>query len=297
MRRIVQVVVFCLIGSLIYYLGFLPYEYSVQFKASTTPGDIIESLRLWDRSMSNASILEVDSFYFLKLRVQHKGSSYDYNWNFKHKSDSITEVQIQISEPDKKLLNKLLVPFTETVIEEHAKELGKTFYELIKTHLRLTRVRVIGEATLDSTFCMCRSFETDQVGKANAMMREYSLYITFVDKYHLKLKGSPLIKLKEWSHQEGMIKFDFCFPLDRSVKPPATDMFEFKTFSPQYALKAEYHGNYITSDRAWYTLVDFANRNGYKITSLPVELFYDNPSLGLNEEKWKAEVFLPIIKP
>ncbi|NOS93146.1 MAG: GyrI-like domain-containing protein [Cyclobacteriaceae bacterium] len=296
MKRVVQLAVVCLVSSLIYYLGFHPYEYSIRFRTSTTPGDIIESLRLWDRSMDNSTILEVDSFDHMKMQIQYKGSNYDYRWHFKHKSDSSTEVQILVSEPDRKLQNKVLVPFAETVMETHALELGNSFYELIKTHLKKTKIKLLGESTLDSVFCMCKRLETGQVAKANAMMKDYPLFISFVDTYHLKLKGSPLIKVIEWSHQKGKIKFDFCFPLDRSVPPPPSDMFEFKTFPPQRALKAEYHGNYITSDRAWYALTDFANRNGYKIVSPPIELFYDNPNLGLNEEKWKAEVYLPIIK-
>lgn len=296
MKRVGQLVVICLAGLLIYYLGFHPYEYAIRFEASTTPGDIIESVRLWDRSMDNSTILEVDSFDHMKVQINYKGSNYEYCWNFKYKNDSSTQVQILISEPNRKLLNKLLVPFTETAMELHARELGKTFYDLIKSHLIKTKVKILGESTLDSVFCMCKRFETSQVAKANAMMKDYPLFIDFVDAYHLKLKGSPLIKIIEWSHQKGRIKFDFCFPLDRAVPPPPSDMFQFKTFLPQNALKAEYHGNYITSDRAWYALTDFANRNGYKITSPPTELFYDNPNLGLNEEKWKAEVYLPIIK-
>lgn len=296
MKRIAQIAVFGLVGFLIYYLGVLPYEYTIRFQAPTTPGDIIESLRLWNRVNNNSTILEIDSLDHLKLQIEYKGSQYSYDWYFDHRIDTVTKVQIQISEPGRRLVNKLLVPFSESTIESHASELGKTFYELIKTHLAKTKVSVLGESTLDSVFCMCRRFETDQIAKANAMMKDYSLFISFVDTYHLKLNGSPLIKIIEWSHQDGKIKFDFCFPLTRSVQPPPTEIFEFKTFPPQQALKAEYHGNYITSDRAWYALIDFAIRHGYKITSPPIEMFYDNPSLGLNEEKWRAEVFLPIIK-
>jgi hypothetical protein len=41
-------------------------------------------------------------------------------------------------------------------------------------------------------------------------------------------------------------------------------------------------------------LIRFAQEKGYKINGLPIEYFYNNPNLGLAEEDWKAEIFLPI---
>ena len=59
------------------------------------------------------------------------------------------------------------------------------------------------------------------------------------------------------------------------------------------ALMAIYNGNYITSDRAWYALLDYAEKNEIPITGLPLEIFYNNPNMGADEKNWKAEVFMP----
>lgn len=282
--------------ALIYYIGFRQFEYVVNFKASTVPGDIIETVRIWNRSLENAQIVEVDSVYGLKQEIAHKNRLYVYHWRFTPVSDSVTSIAIRISEPGRRLLNKLTIPFTIQPIEEDAAYFGKIFFEVMKTHLEITKVKIMGEANLDSSFCVCRSYRTDQFAKANAMMKDYLLISSFVDYHNFKLNGPPMVRVNEWNHQLGKLSFDFCFPIQRPDTIPTTDSVSFKTFDKRIALKAEYRGNYITSDRAWYQLMDYANKNGYKAIARPVEIFHDNPSMGFNEKNWKADIYLPIVK-
>ncbi|MCX8492404.1 MAG: GyrI-like domain-containing protein [Cyclobacteriaceae bacterium] len=288
---------FVLMVALTYYIGFRPFEYVVTFKAATVPGDVIETIRIWNRSLEDAQIVEVDSVSGLRQKIVFKERSYIYNWRFTPVSDSLTNVTIQVSQPSKRLWNKLLVPFTTQPIEEDAGYLGKLFFDIIKTHLEITKVEIIGEASLDSSFCVCRSYQTDQVAKANAMMKDYLLVSSFVDYHKFKLNGPPMVRVNEWNHKLGKIDFDFCFPIFRPDVIPLTDSVSFKTFERRIALKAEYHGNYITSDRAWYQLMDYAAKNGYKAIARPVEVFHDNPSMGFNEKNWKADIYLPIVQP
>jgi GyrI-like small molecule binding domain len=297
MKRVFWIFSGCLLTvALIYYFALRPFEYEVKFRAATTPGDLIETIRIWNRSLENSRIIRVDSFSGLRQEIGLNDRSYLYNWNFESIGDSLTNVAIQISEPERRLWNKLTVPFTHQPIEDDASYFGNIFYEIIQTHLKITRVKIIGESKIDSSFCICRSFETDQIAKANAMMRDYSLIVSLVDTYKLKANGPPMIRVNEWNHGLGKLKFDFCFPLHPLDTLPLVDSFEFKMFKEEVALKAEYHGNYITSDRAWYHLMDYASRNGYKTVSTPIEIFHDNPNMGLNELNWKADIYLPIVK-
>ncbi len=282
--------------ALLYYIAFRPFEYVVNFNAATVPGDIIATLRIWNRSLENARIINVDSTNGLQQEIIFKQRSYLYNWRFTPISDSLTSVRIQVSQPSQRLWNKLLVPFTTQPIEEDAGYLGKIFFDIVKSHLEITKVRIIGETTLDSSFCVCRSYQTDQLAKANAMMKDYLLISSFVDYHNFKLNGPPMVRVNEWNHQLGQLNFDFCFPIHRPKVIPITDSVFFKTFDNRIALKAEYHGNYITSDRAWYQLMDYAGKNGYQAIAQPVEVFYDNPSMGFNEKNWKADIYLPLIK-
>jgi GyrI-like small molecule binding domain len=285
-----------LIIALVYYIILRPFEYAVNFEAATIPGDLIETIRIWNRSLDNAKVVQVDSFDRLKQTIILKNRSYVYDWHFKPISDSLTKVTIQISEPNRRFWNKLMVPFTNQPIKDDASHLGGMFYEIIQTHLKITKVKILGEDRLDSSFCICRSLETDQILKANAMMMDYSLIVSFIDTHKLKASGPPMIKVSEWDHGAGKLKFDFCFPLQPIDTLPLVTSLKFKKFKEEFALKAEYRGNYITSDRAWYQLIDYANRKGYKTIGTPIEIFHDNPNMGLNEANWKADIYLPILK-
>ena len=71
-------------------------------------------------------------------------------------------------------------------------------------------------------------------------------------------------------------------------------MIQYKQYNQVTALKAVYNGNYITSDRAWYALLDYAKQNNIAVNNNPVEVFYNNPNYGGDEMRWKAEIYMPI---
>jgi hypothetical protein len=294
MRRISFALLAAILVALVYYLFIRTYEFEVNFKSNTTPGDIIETIRIWNRSLDHAKIIDVDSFSRLNQTIVWNKRSYVYSWNFDMVSDSITKVNVQISEPGHGLLNKLLVPFSNPSIEQDANEIATRLYNVLKLHLEITHVKVNGVAELDSSFCVCSTLKTSQIGKANGMMKDFPLLTSFIEKFKLQSKGSPQVRIREWDHNLGSLKFDFCFPITRTDSLPVIDSLFFKEFSKQKALKAEFYGNYITSDRAWYALIQYAEKNGYKINGLPIEYFHDNPNLGMNEKNWKADVYLPI---
>jgi hypothetical protein len=294
MKKIVAIVVVALMGAVGYYFFVVPYEFEVRFSTKTLPGDVIETIRIWNRSLDQSKVENVVAFDQLSQQISWEGSTYRFLWKFEPIHDSLTKVIVRISEPQKRLTNKMLVPFGNPKIEVDAAKISKTFFDVLKTHLDITRVKIIGESSLDSTLCVCRSLKTDQVSKANGMMNEYSLLISFVDAHNLKVKDEPIVRIEEWDHENGTLAFDFCFqihPVD--VLPPAETV-TFKKFPGTRALKAEYRGNYITSDRAWYALLRYAEMNGYKTSGKPIEYFHDNPNLGMNERNWKAEIYLPL---
>lgn len=293
-RKFFLILLFGGLLALFYYLFLRPYQYEVNFKAKTLPGDIIETVRIWSRSLDSSTVVHVDSFNSLDQAIAKEGRHYNYKWRFLRVNDSITKVNIQISQPEKALLNKILIPFTERDIEKDAAEIVRQFFDVLKGHLEITRVNLLGEAELDSVFCLCSEVETRQIEKANGMMKDYSLLTSFIATFGLNTDGPPMVRVREWSHSRGTLKFDFCFPILPSDTLPSADMFVYRRFPAQQAIRAEYFGNYITSDRGWYALLDYAKEKGYQINGLPVEYFHNNPNLGINEHEWKAEIFLPI---
>ena len=279
---------------LCWYLFMRPYEYEVNFIAKTHPGDVIETIRLWDRSMANSEIHAVDSFSSVKQHITLANNNYIYNWHFRLVNDSTTRVTIKISEPSNSLINKLLIPISSQPIEEDAAEISKAFYSILKSHLEITKVRFDGEVYLDSKFCACTVKETNQTAKANGMMLDYDLIASFISNYNLTTDGPPMVRILNWDHNKGKLKFDFCFPIVETDSLPVVSEITYKLYPEVKAIKATYNGNYITSDRAWYYLTHYAAKQGYTINGLPIEYFYNNPNLGVNEKEWKAEIFLPV---
>lgn len=294
MKLLIGILLFIGLTLLSWYLFIRPFEFHVNFKVRTLPGDVIETIRIWDRSMENTQIISVDSLNSLKQKITWNDRTYSYDWYFHSSNDTTTTVTIKISEPGNTFNNKLLIPFSNQPIEQDAREVSLTFLDIIKTHLEITDVKIEGEAQMPPLFCACTTLETKQVDKAKGMMRDYNLLTSFVSEFELKVSGPPVVKILNWNHSLGTLKFNFCFPIIKPESLPLASEISYKEIVEPRVLKAIYHGNYITSDRAWYHLIYHAQTNGYEINGFPIEYFYNNPNLGVDEDEWKAEIFLPI---
>lgn len=293
MRIVSRVFILITFVAVVYYLFLLSYEFKIRFSAKTLPGDVIQTLRIWSRSLDSAQIIEVDSFSHVRQRVSFEGREYLYNWNFEYR-DSSTFIDVEISEPSHRVGNKLRVLIGDPPVEKDGGEIVRKFYDVLKYHLNLTKVKMIGEEEHGPEFCLCRSLEKSQLDKAQGMMENYLYMSTFIEGSGMKMTGLPSVRLNHWSHSQGQLKYDFCFPVMETNSLPVADGLEYKHFDGFYAVKAQYNGNYITSDRAWYELYHYANKRGYIVKGLPVEYFMDNPNFGTKEINWRAEIFLPI---
>ncbi|MGE0589016.1 MAG: GyrI-like domain-containing protein [Cyclobacteriaceae bacterium] len=294
MKKLVWALAIGVVLILAWYLFLRPFEYKVKFKAKTLPGDVIETIRMWDRTLENSKILEVDSTYALKQELTLNEHVYTYDWKYEVVNDTTTNVSIEISEPKRSIINKILIPFTEQPIEKDARDISYQFVEILRSHLDITEVKIEGESETLAKFCACTTLDTRQTDKANGMMRDYKLLAAFVGDFSLELDGPPIVEVTNWNHNEGKLTYDFCFPIVKNDTLPGVREIKFKELKSRKALKAIYHGNYITSDRAWYALVHYAATNGYKIDGAPIEYFYNNPNMGSNEMEWTAEIFLPV---
>ena len=294
MKKFALILICLATGACLYYLFLRPYEYEVNLKAKTLPGDLIQTVKIWNHSLVKGQIINIDSLDGLEQVITRDKRVYHFTWSFDVVSDTVTKINVQITEPQRALMNKILIPFSQQPIENDAREIMYNFHKVLREHLEITRVKIIGESNLDSVFCICRTIETKQNEKAYGMMREFVPLTTFISEFNLQVQGYPMVRLSQWNHKVGAVKFDFCFPIKDSVALPQVEPFTYKKFAATRALKAEYFGNYITSDRAWYELTNYAQKGDYDVTGLPVEYFQNNPNLGANEREWKAEIYLPI---
>ena len=110
----------------------------------------------------------------------------------------------------------------------------------------------------------------------------------------VQLDGPPMIEVTRWDRENDSLHYNLAQPIIKSNQLPIHDEIKYKRLFAKRAIMAEYYGNYITSDRAWYAILDYAKKNGIEVEEKPIEVFYNNPNMGGNELSWKAEIYMPI---
>lgn len=286
-----MLIVLILIG----YFFIYPYDYVVRFEANSFPGTINQTLKIWDKEigLEEEPIRQQDLTHLLQT-VTAGDSIHEYFWDLKPITDSTTLVTVKIKDRNHSLANKLAVPFGGSAVETLSKKYVSDFAQKLKTHIDEFKVTLVGEAELPSTFYAYVNVKTSQHNKAGGMMDNFSQLSEVLAASGTPLNGPPMIVVNSWNREQDSLDFNFCFPIVPSDRLPKYPGVEYKRIFPKRALKAVYNGNYITSDRAWYALVDYAQRNNIPVEETPVEIFYNNPNMGGNALTWKADIFLPI---
>ena len=295
MRKLGYAVLGIVLVGLLWYLFLKPYEYTVRFKVNTFPGPINQMLKLWGQSNENSEeLVQNGSIYELTQRFKFNDSIHKYHWYIQPLTDSTSRVRVDIHDVNNSLLNKIKVPFSDTDFEKGSRKTIKGFISLLNDHIGSFKVKVVGKDSIAQNFCAYVNISSSQAEKAGGMMANYIELTGFLKDNGLKENGFPYVEVTQWNQKNDSISYNFCYPLVYQDSLPESDRIKFKKSEAIQGIKAIYNGNYITSDRAWYALLDYAEKNDIKVSSTPIEYFYNNPNQGGNELEWKAEIFLPI---
>lgn len=298
MKKVTAIIGVVLAGFLIWYLVLKPYDYLVTFKVKANAGTINQSLKLWNSGLENKGSIEQEDLKNLVQQVNTKDSTYTYTWSIHSLNDSMSQVKVYVKDLNYSFQNKISTPFSTTDFEKRTKNTVIDFIEKLKEHLKRIKVKVVGESATQSTYCAYVSVKGRQVEKAGGMMKNYSFLngILFGKNTTVKPNGTPFVEITNWNMEKDSITYNFCFPIIKSDSLPKHGLIKYKQYNGVKALKAIYNGNYITSDRAWYELLAYAERENVEVDKTPVESFYNNPSYGGDELQWKAEIYMPIKK-
>ncbi|WP_422857841.1 GyrI-like domain-containing protein [Flagellimonas sp. S174] len=230
----------------------------------------------------------------MNQRLQFGDSLVDYNWTIVPISDSTSKVKVRITDKKNSLKNRILIPFTNSVIEKRSKKSLLNYNTFLNNHIQKFKVKVEGEAELSSSFCAYLPAKGVQSEKAFGMMRDFPYLSSFVKENNLKPTGTPFVEITDWNMATDSISFNFCYPIQKADSLPNHHEIKFREYPGRKAIKAIYYGNYMTSDRAWYRILTYAEKNGITVDSNPIEVFLNNPSQGGNELEWKAEIYIPL---
>ncbi len=296
MKNIKYLIAFILLGSLLWYLFIKPYDYLVTFNAKTLPGTINQTIKTWNLSLDNSEITEQENINNLKQKITFNDTTYLYKWKIIALNNSTSKVKVYIKDEHHSLKNRILFPFRNTDFEKRTKNTLVDFKNKLSEHINSFKITIKGKSEISSTYCAYIPIKSKQLNKAKGMMQNYNLLSSFIFENNISLNGKPIVEITYWNMTNDSIHYNFCYPIIKNDSLPVNSIIKYKNISNKKALKAIYNGNYISSDRAWYALMDYAKNNNIEIDKKPLEIFYNNPNMGGNALKWKAEVFLPIKK-
>ena len=293
MKNIFSIIGIILITSLVWYLFIKPYDYLVSIEVKTFPGAINQTIKTWSISLKNSIIIDQTDINNLKQRIQFNDSTYIYKWEIYAINDSTSKIKVYIKDVDHSLKNRIFLPFSNTDFEKRTKNTLVDFNKKLNEHIKKFKITIEGESKLNSTYCAYVPIKSVQIGKALGMMQNYNLLSSILVKNNVKLNGKPFVEITHWDMNNDSIYYNFCYPIIKNDSLPTHNLIKYKQFEAKKTIKAIYNGNYITSDRAWYALIDYAKKNDIEIEKKPIEIFYNNPNMGGNALKWKAEIYLP----
>ena len=295
MKKIVYGLLFIVVSALLWYLFIKPSDYTIRFEANAIPGTINQTLKLWDQTLDTVDkIKQEGDLYHLLQKVKFGDSVHTYSWQIEPLTDSTSKVLVNTIDVNHSLMNKIQVPFKENNFVLRSKKTVLDFMENLKDHSNKIKVRIIGEEEVPSKYLAYIQEKVTQFQKAGGMMKNFSYLTNELYVNGVTLDGPPMLEVTQWDMENDSLYYNFGQPIIRSERLPIGTDIEYKRIFSKRALKAEYNGNYITSDRAWYALLDYAKKNNIDVDPNPVEIFYNNPSTGGGELTWKAEIYMPI---
>ncbi|WP_446051589.1 GyrI-like domain-containing protein, partial [Zobellia laminariae] len=291
-KKIALVASALLVVGLIWYLFIMPQDYIVRFRTKASSGTVNQIVKFWSSQKGHANFQEQKSLSDFTSTIVLNDTTLSFNWKIAPLNDSISQVKVYVTDSENSLKNRILLPFSDTDFEKRSKSTVKEVYTLLKSHLSNFKTTIVGEAIIPKKYCACVPLKNTQLEKVKGMMNHYSQLSGFMAKNSIELDGRPLVEVEHWNTQNDSIAYNFCFPIIKTDSLPKAEGFVYKEIKERKAIKAVYNGNYLTSDRAWYALLDYADKNGIRVTKEPLEIFHTNPNMGGNELEWEAEIFM-----
>jgi effector-binding domain-containing protein len=282
----------------------MPQDYIIRFKSKTTPGTLFNGVEEWNlinqkQDSFDYKIIHKEPFKSINQTL-HTISDMDLKiqWNFESINDSTTFITAGISEEKHSVYNRITAPFSNTLFKRTSLKLIKDYKEGIEYQLKEKfKVEIIGVDSIpEITYAYLELKNIEMRNKAQQMMMNNTTLLKFLNEQELKEGVLPFLIIDNWNLDNNTIDFRYCFRVKELDSMPFHENIKFDKQLPQKALKAIYYGNYITSDRGWFALHEYAARHNISVENKPLEIFYNNPFYGGDELKWETAVFLPIHK-
>lgn len=296
MKKFISLSIIIALAFGAWFLFLKPGDFTAKIKAQTNVGSLEQSIKNWTQEAKLLDVEIKDESTRLVQEIKAQDSTHVYEWHVTPINDTLSEILVHVTDPENSIANRWKGLFKETDFKKRAKATVLDFNTRLEDHLERITITIEGRDTIHSNFYAYTELEGLQILKANGMMKDISHLQNTMVRNDIEMKGLPFVRVTDWNRETDSIKYQFAFPIiEQDTLPEIIDI-KYAKRPEQPAIKATYNGNYITSDRAWYALLNYAKTNNIKVDPRPLEVFYNNPSMGGDESRWKAEIYLPIIE-
>jgi effector-binding domain-containing protein len=297
-KIIIAAVAFILSLFLVWYFFVKESDYRISFKVKTATGTVFQGINEWSaaRLTSNDEqyiILEKENFSFIKQEMKKDKITLEYTWDINSINDSVTNVSVGVKELNNSIYNRLTAPFFSTSFKEVQIKKITDFRDGLNKHAKTFKVTIDGEATSEETFVAYINLKSVLQEKAQTMIRNDAVITGFLQQNNIKIVGKPYVEVLNWNLDNETLDFNYCFPINKNLKLIDNGVVKFKTIPAAKGLQATYFGNFRTSDRAWFALLNYAKRRDIKLTNKPLEHFLANPFNGGDELTWETKIIMP----
>lgn len=297
---VISVSVSLLLG---WYLFIKENDYCITFNATTATGTIYQGIQEWSKKQLTAekesySTIEQRNFDFIKQKMIKGNQELEYTWELKSINDSTTTVSVGIKDINNSFINRLTaLPFIPSKFKTEQIAKIKAFKVGLEDHIDDFKIRIDGEKTSKEIYVAYISLKSVLQEKAQTMIQYDAKIVGYLEKNKIKIIGfRPYLEVTDWDQEKEIVSFNYCFPISKNTKYVNDKDIKFKTIPAIKGIQATYFGNFRTSDRGWFTILDYAKKHDYKLDYKPLEHFLDNPFLGGNELEWKTEIIIPFAK-
>ena len=290
-----KILIFFTIGSILYFF-LKDYNHKYSFTIDQSPSVVYDHLIRWKHSSDSlVNQINIDKYEGRKLiqEINIGNYTYRYKWNLKQVDERETKVIVKVLDINNRLnqnLNSLDQQSNFFITNNKLiKDFGQSLIQNKKNYF-LSDVEISSIPPLFSAYITLESSSED---KAVVMRNNIHRVMYYLNDNNIDLLSAPFLEIIEWNLEKDSLKFNFSFPIVERNYRENNDV-NFKKNQERKALKIIFNGNYKISDRAWLTLLDYAEYNRIDVEKTPIEIFLNDPQAGGDELDWEANVYLPL---
>lgn len=272
----------------LYYFFVLPYDYQVRFSTHNAPWLIYHLVKI--NQEDTQFIKEEDKRLVFSSSSKNKKTSYRYTWELEQENDE-TVVRVKAVFTKERWKEKVLLLFgNSSHVKSMVNEIKSFTTEIVNSSKEYKWEKPVA-GTLPAANCLCTTISARIEDKASQMNQTISMLSSYLPDGK---KSPPRLYITALDLEKQNMKFDFCFPFEKLPIKTIDNNSIFITFKPE--IKGEvikFYGNYSQTHRAWFSYM--ASKSITTRTELNfVEVFYDSPFGGIEQTKWKSEVYFKI---